>query len=442
MTHSPDGKLLAVPCGNDAVLFDARTGALVRTFRGHTSRVWCIAFSSDGQGLASGCVDGTARTWRIQTGETVAIYKGHKADVFYMAFSPDGKRVASGDPLGNIRIWETETGKELLPLTGHTGRVFRVAFSPDGTRIVSIGRDDKKVMIWDASNGQLVTKLEGHTAEAEVWGLAVSAKGDRLATGSDKELFLWTVDWQTDEYTLFKKVVTPGGWLAFASDGKTILAGKHDTRDNFFQEVTRWDSASGGPVGSRLTLQGRGEWALYDLSPDGKTLLATRQQPDVPYLRAYDAETGKELFPRREHEGPVWSVAVSPDGRTVASGGADHTVRLWDLGGWNAGDALPPVRTLVGRYKQKGAFRSVAFSPRREAPGLRERGRHARPVGRGLGSAGQGPARELDRVFACRLQPGRANARRRRRRRQDPTVGRGRRQAGRDHRGAWHQPRA
>ena len=357
MAHSTDGKLLAVPCGNDVALFDAQTGALVRTLRGHTSRVDSVAFSADGQRLAScgGPGDHTARIWNIQTGETVAIYKGHKAEVWGVAFSPDGKRAASGDRNGNLRLWETESGKELFPLTGHSGAIFHVAFSPDGTRIVSIGFSDQKVMIWDASNGRLVKTLEDHTAELR--GLALSAKGDRMATGSHNELILWTVDWLADEYKLVKKVAAPAGWLAFDPDGKTICAGRFDAR-----EVTRWDLGSGERVGQPLILHGPGNDALYDLSPDGKTLFSTRDHPDVPYVRAYDAHTGKELFPRQGHDGEVWSVAVSPDGKQLASGGADKTVRLWDLAGWKAG-ALPPVQTLVGKYKPKAGIHSVAFSP-------------------------------------------------------------------------------
>ena len=257
-----------------------------------------MAFSAGGRRLATGSRDQTARVWNVETGETLAVYKGHQAGVPCVAFSPDGKRVVSGDVKGNLRIWEAETGKELVSLPpGHTGWIYSVAFSPDGTRIVSVGQDDKKVMIWDAGNGQLVKKLEDHTATLR--GLALSAKGDRMATGCEKELMLWTVDWKADEYKLVRKVATPASWLAFDPDGKTILTGKHNLTDNSFQEVTRWDLASGERIGASLTLQGQGDFAMYDLSPDGKTLFATRHQPDVPYVRAYDAHTGKELFPRR-----------------------------------------------------------------------------------------------------------------------------------------------
>jgi WD40 repeat protein/serine/threonine protein kinase len=351
MAQSIDGKMLAVTCGPTVVLFDAKTGELLRTLPGAKGRVFSVAFSPDSTRLVSGAAgDQTVRVWNTQTGQVVASFTGHNVGVWAVAFNSDGKRIVSGGENGSICVWEADTGKEVFCLTGHTGLIFNVAFSPDGKRIASASFD-KTARIWDADTRKELGCLTAHTAE--VRRVEFSGNGKLLATGSDAEMILW----DADTLKQIKTLSTPAGWLAFDPDGQTLLTGSHESGGKV-HKVTRWNIATGQEVAS-YPLEGRDSWALYQLSPDGKTLFATRDAADVPYVRAYDAATGKELFPQSQPIAGVSALAVSPDGKLLASA-ADRFVQLWELDDWKAGQAKPPARILSGHNE---GIPSLAFSP-------------------------------------------------------------------------------
>ncbi|MGH2416600.1 MAG: hypothetical protein ACRDEA_23470, partial [Microcystaceae cyanobacterium] len=103
-----------------------------------------VAFSPNGQFLAGGSDDKTIRLWEISTGKEICTFIGHKEKVYTVAFSPDGKTLASGSKDKTVKLWSIDTHRETSTLHGHCDEVLCVAFSPDGKILASGGaRKDK-----------------------------------------------------------------------------------------------------------------------------------------------------------------------------------------------------------------------------------------------------------------------------------------------------------
>jgi len=202
---SPDGNRLATVGWetNEAkehratvLVWDVQTGKKLYTLRGHGEHLFCLAFSPDGQLLASAGDDHQIKLWDVATGQEVRAIPVATQDIFTVSFSPDGKRIAAaggqfGRDLTAVKIWEVSTGQEALTIKGHSADEWfhGVVFAPAGERIASLGIDGK-VTIWDTTAGAEVLTLSGHTD----WVLhaAFSRDGAYLATGGrDHRVILW-----------------------------------------------------------------------------------------------------------------------------------------------------------------------------------------------------------------------------------------------------------
>jgi WD40 repeat protein len=123
-------------------------GNLLQTLTGHSYSVISVAYSPDGQTLASGSDDNTIKLWNVNTGNLLQTLTGHSQQVRSVAYSPDGQTLASGGMYDEtIKLWDVKTGNLLQTLPGHSESVYSVAYSPDGQTLAS-GSWDKTIKIW------------------------------------------------------------------------------------------------------------------------------------------------------------------------------------------------------------------------------------------------------------------------------------------------------
>lgn len=158
----------------------------------HAQGALAVAFSPDGQTLASAGHDKAIRFWSVPDLKPLRVLEGHDDWVGSIAYSPDGKTLAStgGDKI--VILWDLETGKPLWRSGGHTEWVQSLSFHPSG-ELIATGSWDKTVRVWNASNGQWLRTFEGHTER--VWTVAFSPDGTWLASGGDdRTIRLWPID--------------------------------------------------------------------------------------------------------------------------------------------------------------------------------------------------------------------------------------------------------
>jgi WD40 repeat protein len=374
---SPDGQRLACGGGRlddpqnehwvgEVEVWNARTGQQLLTLKGHTLSVTSVCFSPDGQRIATGSEDGTARVWDARTGQQVLALKGHGWYVTSVCFSPDGQRLATGSQDGTARVWDARTGQQVLALKGHTVSVTSVCFSPDGKRLAG-GCSDQTVKVWDAHTGQEVLALKGHTNW--VRSVCFSPDGQRLATGSGNplsgepgEVKVWNA--HTGQQLLDIKGQTDAVTsVCFSPDGQRLATGNEDGTARV------WDARTGQELPDL-----KGHLQLVTsvcFSPDGQRLATGSRNPSFNVepgeVKVWDAHTGQQLLDLQGHTAPVASVCFSPDGQRLASasGGIEWKeggklkrqwgeVKVWDA---QTGQELLDLKGHAGEVT------SVCFSP-------------------------------------------------------------------------------
>ncbi len=316
------------------------------TFKGHgLSSARVAAFSPDCKQFASSRSDGMMTIWDVVTGRETLTFKGHSSAVMCLAFSSDGSRIASASYDGSrlstsydrtVKIWDAGTGQQTLTLEGHPEWVTSVAFSPDGTRIAAGGQ--RTVTVWDARTGQNTLTLKGDTSVA-------FSPDDKwlVSAGSDNTVKVWDAGTGQATNALIGHK-TRVKLVAFSRDGKRIIS------SDAGGTVKVWNARTGNQTGGH----GHGSAVTcVAFSPDGKWTASASSDGTV---QVSYTETGRQAVVLKGHKSEVMNVAFSPDGRRIASAGRDGVVRAWEWEAWTKPESL----TLKGLRGYSIA--SVAFS--------------------------------------------------------------------------------
>ncbi len=344
VAFSPTDALLAVGSEKDIWLWDVSAKEKIGILVGQ-SPVYSLDFSPDGHLLASSH-NREIRLWDLGSASTLAVMPSDTY-VYTVSFSPDGKILVSGDEYGALNLWTVPGGKHLHTIPGHTWTVVSVAFAPDGSLLAS-GSLDGTITVWNVNTGQHVYTLRGH--EGPVRSVAFSPTGKILASCShDGTAKLWDVATGQELSTSVRRTNFLNA-VAFSSGGDLLaIASSTWPAKEWRGLVELLDPYTGEIVGN---LTGHEGWIFtIAFSPDGR-LLASGGYDGM--IRLWEISTGRELLAISGHTGAVRTVAFSPDGKLLASGSDDETVAVWNV------TTGSEVLRLVDF---RGKVTSVTFSP-------------------------------------------------------------------------------
>ncbi|MEK6247245.1 MAG: WD40 repeat domain-containing protein, partial [Planctomycetales bacterium] len=300
----------------------------VATLHGHRSSVNWLAWSPDGQRLATASSDATVRVWDAITRKETATLLGHSKPVDWVAWSPDGERIYSHSESEAVRIWDSTSGKPLGSMSADMPALKAVS-NHDGSKFITIhdkDHDKDLVKTWDASGGHELNSWQAqlYRGPTELLpfpkDLLFAFSNKLLVSGAFYPAHIHILN-ATTGGSLYRKSTQTHGItsMAFSPDGLRLLTGGSQG------QIKLWDPSSAVEL---LNIQGHdGEVRQTAWRPDGQQWVTVGNDGKI---KLWDASSGQEINSLRGHSAQVKSVAWNTDGSLLATGDASGAVKLWN----------------------------------------------------------------------------------------------------------------
>jgi WD40 repeat protein len=352
VAFSLDGKLIALETSPGVVsVRESVTGKVVRTLEtGDKKSFFSLAVSPDHRTVAASDWGSVVRLWDLETGRERVKLRGFTAECF---FAPDSKTFATAGPNNahGVLLWETATGKPINRLAGHNSPISSLAFSPDRKTAATCSwlRGDPVVRLWDPQTGRLLRSFE-MPGSSGVHTIAFSPNGRTLAAcgwdGGNK-VVLWDVATGRERHVLSGHEAGCT-CVTFSPDGKRLASSDayRNERGQYEGRLCLWDVESGKRL--REIRGTRGAIQSVQFSHDGRYVFAAADGVPV-----YDSDSGERVGAAINLKNRILNIALSPDGRLLATATSSGVVWLWEL----------VSRREFGQVVPEANGYDVAFSP-------------------------------------------------------------------------------
>jgi WD40 repeat protein len=347
VAFSPNDSLLASGSHDGTVLLWNRfTGEQLNRLPGHQGAVWSLAFSPDGKLLISGGEDKTVRVWEARTGVVVDSLAGHARAINCVAMDPGASYIASGSSDKTVRLWQRNADKNDRvkfiavdeKLERHGSSVRSIVFHPKDSLLVS-GDSLGTIIFWDLQTRQKITSWYGH--DKAINSLAFNRAGNRLASASDDDqIRIWNIKtlldstksspgpWRFEPYrtVIYKLTKRSFEKLKSIKVPENVLSKLSIIEDRSFAGELTFLAQLKSLLGDELT--NRYQLSLLEdaAKKEAQELLVYGPAPGAPKKLSLDL-----MVELSGHEDDVLSVAFNDDGRFLASGSGDETIRIWDV---------------------------------------------------------------------------------------------------------------